>query len=112
MCDGGEEPRCQGEVDEDEERPDGGEDHEAVGGGGQAIGCDLDVSAGLSLGGPMGRMGKRDVRGDVPWAVSPRTMMAKRACTARKTMMIKSSIFQMWVSRLLVARYVQDSDED
>lgn len=32
--------------------------------------------------------------GCVPWAVSPRTMMAKRACTARSAMRIMSSILR------------------
>lgn len=39
---GGEEARRQGEVDEYEECPDGGEDHEAVGGGREAVGRDWD----------------------------------------------------------------------
>ena len=30
--------------------------------------------------------------GCLPWPVSPRTIMAKRACTARSAMMIVSSI--------------------
>ena len=34
----------------------------------------------------------KGVGGDVPWAVSPRTIMAKRACTARSAMSIMSSI--------------------
>lgn len=49
--DGGEEARGEGEIDEDEEGPDGGEDHEAVFGGGDAVGCDWEggfVSSGLS----------------------------------------------------------------
>ena len=40
---GGEEARRQGQVDEDQEGPDRGEDHEAVFRGGQAEGCDWRV---------------------------------------------------------------------
>ena len=37
---------------------------------------------------------KKGYEGDgcIPWPVSPRTIMAKRACTARSAMMIVSSI--------------------
>ena len=48
---GGEEARRQGQVDEDEEGPDRGEDHEAVFRGGEAVGCDWRV---LLLAGVMG----------------------------------------------------------
>ena len=41
----------------------------------------------------LGKDGRRgEFRGDVPWPVSPRTMMANRACTARSAMRIMSSM--------------------
>lgn len=90
---GGEEARRQGQVDEDQECPDGDEDHEAVLGGGVAVGCDWGgVSWALTAETKGGGVEEMEVGGCVPWAVSPRTMMAKRACTARSAMIIMSSM--------------------
>ena len=43
---GGEEARGEGKVDEDEEGPDGGEDHEAVFRGDEDVGCDWNEVGG------------------------------------------------------------------
>ena len=41
-------------------------------------------------------MREEDSRGDVLCPVSPRTMMAKSACTARRAMIIMSSMLATW----------------
>ena len=50
-------------------------------------------------------MGEEGIWRRVPWPVSPRTMTAKSACTARRAMMIMSSMVgglggsEVWKSR-------------
>ena len=39
-------------------------------------------------------MEEKGSRAGLPWPVSPRTMMAKRACTARSAMIIMSSMLR------------------
>ena len=62
MGEGGEEARGEGEVDEDDEGPDGGEEHEVVFGGGEDVGCDWEGGALVGLWGWFERMGRERER--------------------------------------------------